>query len=56
MIYDGIIGNSENKSRKIWELRENISEQISKNIKATPSKKACKWCEFRKTEHCSVGV
>ena len=23
---------------------------------ATPSKKACKWCEFRKTEHCSVGV
>lgn len=31
MIYDGIIGNSENKSRKIWELRENISEQISKN-------------------------
>tara|TARA_R110000851_G_scaffold15260_2_gene50586 strand:+ start:6142 stop:6999 length:858 start_codon:yes stop_codon:yes gene_type:complete len=23
---------------------------------ATPSKKACKWCEFNKTEHCSVGV
>ena len=23
---------------------------------ATPSKKACKWCEFRKTEYCSVGV
>ena len=22
---------------------------------ATPSKKACRWCEFRKTEHCSVG-
>ena len=22
---------------------------------ATPSKKACKWCEFRKTEHCSEG-
>ncbi len=23
---------------------------------ATPSKKACKWCEFRKTEHCGVGI
>ena len=23
---------------------------------ATPSKKACKWCEFRKTEHCSEGM
>ena len=23
---------------------------------ATPSKKACKWCEFRKTEHCDEGV
>jgi len=23
---------------------------------ATPSKKACKWCEFRKTEHCTNGV
>ena len=22
----------------------------------TPSKKACKWCEFKKTEHCDVGV
>ena len=22
----------------------------------TPSKKACKWCEFKKTEHCNVGV
>ena len=22
----------------------------------TPSKKACKWCEFKKTEHCEVGV
>jgi len=25
-------------------------------IFALPSKKACKWCEFRKTEHCSEGV
>ena len=31
-------------------------EQVSENIIPTPSKKACKWCEFRKTEHCSVGV
>ena len=23
---------------------------------ATPSKKACKWCEFRKTEYCDKGV
>ena len=31
-------------------------EQVSENITATPSKKACRWCEFKKTEHCSVGV
>ena len=31
-------------------------EQVSENIIPTPSKKACKWCEFKKTEHCSVGV
>ena len=30
--------------------------KISENIIPTPSKKSCKWCEFRKTEHCSVGV
>ena len=23
---------------------------------ATPSKKSCRWCEFRKTEHCGVGI
>ena len=23
---------------------------------ATPSKKACKWCEFRKTEYCDKGI
>ena len=22
----------------------------------TPSKKACKWCEFNQTEHCDSGV
>ena len=31
------------------------NRKISENIIPTPSKKACKWCEFRKTEHCSVG-
>jgi len=31
-------------------------EKISENIIPTPSKKACRWCEFKKTEHCSVGV
>ena len=30
--------------------------RISDNITPTPSKKACKWCEFRKTEYCSYGV
>ena len=23
---------------------------------ATPNKKACKWCEFKKTEHCKWGM
>tara|TARA_Y100000593_G_scaffold87195_1_gene167267 strand:- start:4631 stop:5458 length:828 start_codon:yes stop_codon:yes gene_type:complete len=31
-------------------------ERTDEYVIATPSKKACKWCEFRKTEHCSVGV
>jgi len=26
------------------------------DMKATPSKKSCKWCEFRKTEYCSEGI
>jgi len=30
--------------------------KISENIIPTPSKKACKWCEFNQTEYCSVGV
>ena len=25
-------------------------------LEATPSKKACKWCEFKKTEHCKWGM
>ena len=31
-------------------------EKISENIIPTPSKKACKWCEFKNTQYCSVGV
>ena len=30
--------------------------RISENIIPTPSKKACKWCEFNQTDYCSVGV
>jgi len=26
------------------------------NQEATPSKKACRWCEFNGTEYCSQGV
>ena len=26
------------------------------DMKATPSKKACKWCEFKGTEHCKWGM
>ena len=25
-------------------------------LEATPSKKACKWCEFKRTEHCKWGM
>ena len=32
------------------------AERISENIIPTPSKKSCKWCEFKNTEYCSVGV
>ena len=31
-------------------------ERISENIIPTPSKKTCKWCEFKNTKYCSVGV
>ena len=30
--------------------------RISENIIPTPSKKACRWCEFNQTEHCNQGV
>ena len=31
-------------------------EKTSENIIPTPSKKACRWCEFNQTEHCTQGV
>jgi len=31
-------------------------KKISENIIPTPSKKACKWCEFKNTEYCTQGV
>jgi len=35
---------------------DNEGNRISENIIPTPSKKACKWCEFKNTQYCSVGV
>ena len=35
---------------------DNEGNRISENIIPTPSKKACRWCEFKNTEYCSVGV
>jgi hypothetical protein len=31
-------------------------KKISENIIPTPSKKSCKWCEFKNTEYCTQGV
>jgi len=31
-------------------------QHIIKEYQTNPSKKACRWCEFNKTEHCSDGV
>ena len=30
--------------------------RISENIIPTPSKKACRWCEFNQTEYCTKGI
>ena len=39
-------------------LNEAFTDEGEKrsDMTATPSKKSCKWCEFRKTEYCSEGV
>ena len=31
-------------------------ERSSKDIIATPSKKACRFCEFNQTEYCNQGI
>ena len=30
--------------------------RIDKEYETKPSKKACRWCEFKNTEYCSEGV
>ena len=35
---------------------DNEGKRISDNIVPTPSKKACRFCEFNQTEHCNQGV
>ena len=35
---------------------DNDGNHKTDKIFALPSKKACRWCEFRKTEHCSEGI
>ena len=35
---------------------DNEGKRISDNIVPTPSKKACRFCEFNQTEYCSQGV
>ena len=32
------------------------SGEHKQNMIATPSKKACKFCEFNQTEYCDVGI
>ena len=38
------------------EAFDDKGERISENIIPTPSKKACKFCEFKKTKYCSEGI
>ena len=52
---------SMNKMKRSLELFVNNAftddgEYSTEKLFATPSKKACRWCEFRKTEYCSEGV
>ena len=54
---DYVIATGESRS-----VREFVNEAFTEDgekrddMVATPSKKACKWCEFRKTEYCKWGV
>ena len=45
-------------TRMLKFINEAFTEDGEKkdDMVATPSKKACKWCEFKKTEHCKWGM
>ena len=45
-------------TRMLKFINEAFTEDGEKkdDMVATPSKKACKWCEFRKTEYCPEGI
>ena len=47
-----------NKTSGIKFVNEAFTEDGDRkdDMIATPNKKACKWCEFRKTEYCSEGI
>ena len=38
------------------EAFNNVGEYTPDNLKPTPSKKACRFCEFNQTEYCSRGI
>ena len=37
------------------EAFNDVGEYTPDNLKPTPSKKACRFCEFNQTEYCKVG-
>ena len=43
-------------SKFVGEAFNEDGTHTTNELPPTPSKKACRWCEFNKTEHCSVGV
>ena len=45
-------------TRMLKFINEAFTEDGEKkdDMLATPSKKACKWCEFKRTEHCKWGI
>ena len=43
-------------SKFVGEAFNEDGTHTTNTLPPTPSKKACRWCEFNKTEHCSVGV
>ena len=52
-----IRGQSDQRLNTFLDLAfDDNGARISDNIVPTPSKKACRFCEFRKTEYCSEGI